>query len=340
MSMSAYSMQWMRRLTFMIVCAVAPVWTVEAAPRASTIPDAQVVTDRVEMKMPAKKASSMSFAALSGEAVIREALSRHDFYPYIYEEQTLVLVDASKQRDVRRIRRYSRMEKDGTFKLLLEFVYPESVAGTALLFRHHRGDQDSSRIFLPGLGARLINYTGGMAGGQMLGSEFSVEDLMPEDIAAFIYQREPDMVDDNIPYFRVQAVPQTNSLANHVGFAKRLLFIRQDNFFVSRIDYFDSKGRLLKRQTYHDIHRIGGNMWRADLISVENMLSHYRSILKIEKRVYSRGYVPEEIFDEDRILAAAYRQVQTQIIDFGSAAADTQADDVRPEKSNDIGNVK
>ncbi len=171
---------------WVVMCVVTPVWLADAAPLASRLPAAQRVVEHVHAET---EAVAMSFPSLSGEAVVYESVRRHNFYPYVYEEQVLVLVDANKQRDVRRMQRYSRMEKDGSFKLLLKFNYPESVAGTTLLFQRDHDGHTSSKIFLPSLGARMIQYTGGMPGGQILGSEFSAEDLMPEDPALFTYQR-------------------------------------------------------------------------------------------------------------------------------------------------------
>jgi len=331
--MLQYLVRWMLLLTWIIMSTAVPAGAVNVATVTSVASDLREPVDRV-----ATKAVASAFASMSGEAVVRESIGRHDFYPYIYEEQTLILVDANEQRDVRRIRRYSRVEKDGTFKLLIEFVYPESIAGTVLLFKHNSDGQHSRQIFLPSLGAKMTRYTGDMSGGQMLGSEFSTRDFMPEDTASFAYQREPDTVDDGVAYFRVRATPRANHSVASAGFARRLLFIRQDNFFVSRIDYFDSQGRLLKRQTRHDIHRVGGEMWRADLISMQNMLNRYRSILKIDRRVYSRGYVPEEVFSEDRILAAASRQTQGS----GNEAVGVPDDDgdTPPQKPIDTGKVK
>jgi len=237
----------------------------------------------------------------TGEEIVRETMRRHELFPYVYEEQTLVLMDGRKQRDVRRIHSYARLEDDGTIRALLEFSYPESVAGTSLLFVRHPDETHSCHIFLPALGT-MTDYIGGMAGGQLLGSEFSMDDLMPEDTAAFVYRREVDVVDDEVPYFVVLASSRPERQATYDA---RRLFIRQDNFFISRIDYLDSAGRLLKRQTRHDFRRIGGEMWSADMISVENMLNRHRSILKIDRRVYSRDYVPLTMFSEARILAAA-----------------------------------
>jgi len=237
-----------------------------------------------------------------GLDIVQETMRRHELYPYVYEEQTLVLMDAHQQRDVRRLRRYSRLDDDGTFHSLIEFAFPDRIAGTALLFMHGPDNSHSTRIFLPALGAAMTEYVGGTNGGQLLGSEFSLDDLNPEEVEDHVYRREADVVYDEVPYFVVLAESLPESQA---AYAARRLFVRQDSFFITRIDYLDAAGRLLKRQTRHDLRRVGGEMWRADLIYVENTLNGHRSILKIDRRVYSRDYVPPAIFSEERILAAA-----------------------------------
>ncbi|MBN4073489.1 outer membrane lipoprotein-sorting protein [Mariprofundus ferrooxydans] len=239
---------------------------------------------------------SHRLAGLTGAEIIMESLKRHELYPYVYEEQTLVMTDARQHHDVRRLLRYSRMEKEGTFKAMIKFIYPETIAGSVLLFTRQLDGRRNSRIYLPALGMKPIAYVGGVEGGQMLGSEFSVEDLMPEDMRDFVYHRDNDIVDGNVLYFVVQAVSFDVKHARRT-YSARTMLIRQDNFFVTRIDYLNSQGRLLKRQTRHDMHQVSGKMWRADMIIVENYQNHYRSTLKIDRRVYSSDYVPESMFD-------------------------------------------
>jgi len=268
---------------------------------------------------------------LTAEQIMHESLLRHDLYPYVYEEQTLVLMDRHKQRDVRRIKRYSRLEADGSFKSLLEFVHPDSLAGSALLFLRSGEDQQSSRILLPALGPHLIEYQGGMSGGQMLGSEFTIEDLVPEDMALFQYQRDEDVVDHDEVYFVVLATMRPEHAEAEQSFYERKIFIRQDNYAITRIDYFDHKSRLLKRQTRHDIHRVGGGMWRANMIAVENMLNGHRSILKIDRRVYSRDYVPNSIFTEEHLLAAA-GQLALAVEEEAAATVEVSLPDVGSDR--------
>ncbi len=243
-----------------------------------------------------------ALASLDADTIINETQKRHELYPFVYEEWTLVLTDNHQRRDVRRVRRYSRLEENGMFRSLLRFDFPASIAGTALLFTRMPGGEQSTRIFLPALGARMTGYIGAVRNGQMLGSEFSIEDLMPEDVQAFDYHRLDDVVDHGHAYFVIEATVRNGHEATY---ERRRLFIRQDNFFITRIDYLTASGRLFKRQSRHDIHAVGGTMWRADMISVWNLLNGYRSILKIDKRVFSRDYVSPSIFSEKRLLAQA-----------------------------------
>jgi len=252
--------------------------------------------------------TQQEMAHLTGTEIIRESLKRHELYPYVYEEQTLILTDAHKQHDVRRILRYSRMEPNSAFKTKLEFIYPESIAGTALLFVRRADGSGSSRILLPALGAKITNYVGVISRGQILGSEFSLQDFMPEDMPSFVYHRIDDVVADNVVYFAIQSDFSEPSQASMRSYARRLLLVRQDNFFISRVDYFDNKAHLIKRRTQHDIHPVGGKMWRADMIKVENMLNRHGSILKIDRRVFSSDYTPESAFDERLLLLAAEQQ--------------------------------
>jgi len=264
--------------------------------------DAPAMAAGVTLKQMASE-QSQRLAHLSGADIILESLKRHELYPYVYEEQTLVMTDAKQHHDVRRLHRYSRMDSDGTFKAMIKFVYPASIAGSALIFTRGADAHQISQLYLPALASKLIDYVGGVEDSQMLGSEFGMEDLLPENMHSFVYHREQDIVDGDVVYFVVRASAAVGAHTRR-SYAVRKLLVRQDNFFVTRTDYRDKQGLLVKRQTRHDLHHVSGKMWRADMIIMENYRNHYRSILKIDRRVYSSDYVPESMFDVSQFTAA------------------------------------
>ena len=51
--------------------------------------------------------------------IMEEFHERHQQYPFVYEEQSMVMLDRNAKRDTRKAIRYSRMDKDGSIKFLL-----------------------------------------------------------------------------------------------------------------------------------------------------------------------------------------------------------------------------
>jgi hypothetical protein len=239
---------------------------------------------------------------ISGRDIMDEVFRRHEQFPYTYEEQTMVLMDAAGHRDARKLRRFSRIESDGTLKYLLVFDHPEEVRGVALLALRDPAGRVESGIYLPAFGRLLKSGSGDVRGSQFLGTDFSLEDLTAELLSDFRYRRGEDRQIEEIPHFVVDANPGDPELERISGYGRKRHFIRRDNFFLTRTDYYDRKGRLFKRQTQHDLRPVNGDMWRADMILMEDRRERHKTLIKIDKRVFSADYVPAELFDPERLL--------------------------------------
>jgi hypothetical protein len=194
------------------------------------------------------------------------------------------------------VRRFSRVEKDGTVKYLMVFDDPEEVRGVALLAVRHPSGEGESGIYLPAFGKKLNSRAGDTRGSNFLGTDFAIEDLTAEALSDFRYLRKKDQKIQEITYFVVDAYPLDKEIERTTGYSLRRHFIRKDNFFVVRTDYYDRRGRFFKRQTYHDLKRVQGDMWRANMILMENFREHHKTLLKIDERVFSHSYVKPEMF--------------------------------------------
>jgi Outer membrane lipoprotein-sorting protein len=233
---------------------------------------------------------------LTGRGIMDEVFKRHEMFPYVFEEQTIIMTDNAGNRDVRKARRFSRVEKDETVKYLLVFDNPSEVRGVALLaIRHHAGSIESM-IYLPAFGKKLESNIGKSRGTNFLGTDFALEDLAAEVLSDFRYVREADQKINKISHFVVEAFPQDKEIQRTTGYGLRRHFIRQDNFFIIRTDYYDRRGRFFKSQTSHDLKRVDGDMWRASMILMENHKKRHNTLIKIDRRVFSLDYVPPEMF--------------------------------------------
>ena len=232
----------------------------------------------------------------TGPGIMKEVFKRHELFPYVFEEQTMILMDHAGNRNVRKVRRFSRVERDGTVKYLMVFDDPEEVRGVALLAVRYPSGVSESGIYLPAFGKKMNSQAANTRGSNFLGTDFAIEDMTAEILSDFRYVRTADKEIGKTTYFVVEAFPQDKEIERTTGYSLRRHFIRQDSFFIVRTDYYDRRGRFFKRQTYHDLKRVNGDMWRANMILMENFKERHKTLIKIDQRIFSHTYVTPEMF--------------------------------------------
>lgn len=245
----------------------------------------------------------------SGRDLMEQVYQRHRQFPYVFEVQSMVLIDRLGKRDTRKVRRYSRVEEGGGAQILLLFDSPPEVRGVALLANRTPDDRVRKEIYLPALGRQLISngtVTIGPAGhddDHFLGTDFSIEDLTGESLSDYRYQRRENVFVDRIPCYVVDVFRPADDVDHDPPVRRH--FILQDGLYISRTDHFDDLGRLKKRQTHHDLVAVDGDMWRANMILMDNVADSHQSIIKIDRRVFSEDYVPPHLFTAEWLYSNA-----------------------------------
>lgn len=281
--------------------------------------------------------------SLSGLQIMTRVHSRLQQFPYVYEEQSIILVDSMGQRDTRQARFYTRMEKNGELKIMYVFESPEEVKGVTLLATRKADGKTETEIYLPALGDRFIKSSWAGSSGNFLGTDFSVEDLTAENLKDYAYQRRADQKIDGVDYFVIDVFPAGR--ASMSGHPLKRHYVRQDNFFITRTDYFDQLGRLQKQMNKYDVRRLGDDMWAANMVLMDNKQLHHQTILKIDRRIFSRYYVPETMFTQKWILAAypplAQQQATRTAVETGNQnATQRKAHTSSPAASGKAGPVQ
>ena len=230
----------------------------------------------------------------TGAEIMEEVDKRHQHFPYIYEEQSLVMMDRNGDRDTRKVRRYSRVEEDGSVRFLLLFDYPREVKGVALLAHRDPNGKTRKYIYLPAYGKQLLESTGDENGDNFLGTDFSVENLTGEIISEHFYARGEDEERNSAKYYVIDVYRASDRLSK-----KRILrrhYIQQDNLFITLTHHFDKHGRIARVQSHHDLKVVDQDMLRANMILMENKKEQHLSLIKTSRRIFSHDYVPAEIF--------------------------------------------
>lgn len=229
--------------------------------------------------------------AMDGRDIMQLSQQRHQSYPYVYEEQTMVLEDKLGHRSTKKMTRYLRVEEDSSAKLLLLFTYPEEVKGFSLIANKDSNGVITQSLYLPGLSVKPIQCSGKDDNAQFLGTDFSIESLIGESLDDYRYKRIKSVVLDGVMHYHINVYANNNSeelLRQH--------FVRQDNLIISKTIYFDAQGNVDRKQSFHDVNIVFEDAWQANHILMQDMKEQHQSLIKIERRVFSEDYVPEEIF--------------------------------------------
>jgi hypothetical protein len=129
----------------------------------------------------------------------------------------------------------------------------------------------------------------------LVGSDFKLADLFRGAPRDFTYAREADAEIDRGMHYVIRATP-VKGAEQRTGGGWRRHYVRKGDHFLVRTDYHDVRGVLARRQSFRDARQVEPGVWQADMIVMEDFGERHRTLLKVERRVFSPDYVPAEIF--------------------------------------------
>ena len=218
--------------------------------------------------------------AQTGRELIEESLRRHAPPTSAYEEHAMVIADRQAQYGMRTLRYYAQRDGHVTRKRHV-IESPSELKGAAIQIE--RDDQTGAR-------------RGPAPTTAVFGTNFLVADLEGEHPDDFLYQRSGDVDLERVPHIVVRAQPAVAAVTRTTSYYERYLYLRKDNFFLSRIDYYDREGRPARRLSYRAARPDEFGIWRASMILMEDLRDGRRSLLKVERRVHSPDYIPTGVF--------------------------------------------
>ncbi len=233
-----------------------------------------------------------------GQSIMKQVHGQLQQHPYIYEEQSMILIDKAGNRDVRSTRRYIRVDASGQVNVLLVFDSPEEVKGVALLASQKDENAIEAGIYLPAFENRMISSEGESSSERFLGTDFSVFDLKPDRYEDFSYRRLEDEIMGELSYYSIEVIPLDSQVLKQSGYSKRIHTISKDNLLIFRTRFFNRHGRHIKTLTQHEFKRYGASFWKPDMILMDNLAEQHKTLIKTRQRVFSPDYVPPKMFTQ------------------------------------------
>lgn len=233
-------------------------------------------------------ASSMVSFAVASDASYqkgREIMEEVDARNRFDNETTKVkmeIIDSRAKVRIRRLTNYTKRDVSDNLKIIIRFLSPKDVKGTGLLTIEHSGREDDQWLYLPIL-RKNKRIAGNSKRNSFVGTDFTFEDLRPEDLDTHDYKFiRYEELDDKL-CFVIEATP-TKEEEKYSGYKRRMIWIRKDIYLPIKVDYIGKNDKLLKTETRSRTVEVKPGLWRSNFILMDNHQKNHKTTLDIQSR--------------------------------------------------------
>ncbi len=204
------------------------------------------------------------------------------------ETQVMTLVNKNGESKQRKVMRLTVTSPDDLSKILIRFLTPRDVENSGLLTWEAKDGNDDQWLYLPATKKSKRIASSGKKN-RFMGTDFAFEDLRPENLALHTYNLIGSETVDDQDCYVIEALPANDKQAAESGYTKRKLWIRKDNYYTVKREFYDKKGQLEKVQTDRKLVNVKGSVWRANEIEMRDMQAGTKTLVAIESRAQEKG---------------------------------------------------
>jgi len=202
-------------------------------------------------------------------------------------------------RETRTFWRDARPDGEGLHsQRLLVFVTPPDVKGTAFLIwsQLDPARDDDQWIYLPGL-KKVRRIAVGDRGTSFVGTDFSYDDMVERQADEDTHVLLQTAQRDGALYYGIESTPKRPG-----PYAKRIVWVRDGAWTISRIDFLGESGSLEKtlEATWTEVQGI----WTWKQLVMRNVKTGHRTVVDVDQVAYDTGLGPDA-FGESALRAGA-----------------------------------
>lgn len=259
-------------------------------------------------------AASEATAALRDPRDLLDVRGRLYATAYAWSDQRQVMrvttVDAGARRQERTVELYERRYRDGARKVLLTFVAPDNVKGTAVLSQERGGGTPERWLYLPRQ-KRARRFAGQMRDEGLLGTDLTAGelDLMRDTLAWTTAAmrpvvRGPERLADADVYALEFGKATLGELPATAQYERVVLWLGANDLVLRRLELFGAAPEPLKRISQSDVRFVGAVPVPAR-IDVETPAAGTRSSFELVEAAFDVGF-SDDVFSLP-LLAAPHR---------------------------------
>ena len=230
-----------------------------------------------------------------GLEIAREVDTRDMGWEDTQVELTMLLRNQSGDESSREMRIRSLEVLDDGDKSLVIFDSPRDVAGTKLLTFSHKVEEDDQWIYLPAL-KRAKRIASRNKSGPFVGSEYSYEDMTPQEVEKFTYRYDRDEVYESMDCFVVERFP----VDKNSGYSRQVVWVDKEEYRIWKIDFYDRKDSHLKTLTNADYKLYLEKHWRPHESEMQNHQTGKSTALRYQGFEFQTG-LSDRDFNKNRL---------------------------------------
>jgi len=247
--------------------------------------------------------SNAAYTELTAKKILNEQKKRHKVKSELATE-IMILVDKSGSKEKRIMKRYAKDIGNDLNRFLIVFTKPAEIKGTALLTWEQNNRNNDQWMFLPAQ-KRMQRIAKGSKKSYFMGTDFTYEDMEPEDIDNFNYKILRSENFNGNDCWVIESKPANKKKIRQSGYSKRNLWIRKNNYYTIKIDFFDRRNKLIKTQTNIDLVNIKGTVWRAKKSLMVNHKRKHKTVMGVKFREININ-INNNIFTERYIVSGRH----------------------------------
>ena len=219
-----------------------------------------------------------------GLAVFSAADRLNSGYQDLQVQLKMILLSAKGSRTERALRiQQFEVEDDGD-KVLVVFDLPASIRGTALLSHAHIDGADDQWLFLPAL-KRTKKIASRNKTGPFVGSEFSFEDLSPQEVEKYDYRYIGEEQIDDTPCYVVDRMPRDQ----YSGYSRQRVWLDQTALRIQKIDFYDRAENHAKQLVVDGYQLYNEQFWKPAFMRMDNLRTRKSTELHWDNYLFAAG---------------------------------------------------
>jgi outer membrane lipoprotein-sorting protein len=235
-----------------------------------------------------------------GRQIMETQMERHKVKT-ARDHVVMLLIDKDGARKIRELKRYAKEDDNDLRQALIVFTSPSDLKGTTLLTIEASKGEYRQWLHLPGQTSlqRIAEKSKRTA---FMGSDFTYEDLQPEDPDNYVFSlAEPGQIDGH-DCFVIDITPADRETEKNSAYSRRRAWVRKDIYFTLKIEFYDKRDQLVKTQTSHDLKHSHDTVWYAEKVLMENLQKNHKTLMGIKTKEVNVP-IDDALFTEKTILS-------------------------------------